>query len=294
MKFLLIVMFLIPHSYAWDFNAKTGFQKSTTDNVNLSNTTIIAESFNTIDGYLQAKNDEFKFKLKAKQEKYATQIANDNYLVDLSMQYKHSKKDDYTIDVFKQVYNGASIVSTDTTSDNKGGKISATFTMEFTPEISGYITPTLISKKYPKIANRTDKVSSIALGIENNISSNLMINPELAIQKINSGDSYYSNSSYGPLLFISYDLNDNWNFVVDTSYAITDYNNRTVTLTGAKGKKTIEDEKQKLFNITPAITYSFEKYVSLIAKYSVDNNSSNNTTAAYSAKVTSLNIGIKF
>lgn len=281
------------NAIAWDFTAKGDFQRYNTSNVNLTNTAPISDTVNAVSGYLQTKNEKYRIKLRGKKEQYANQVANDNYFVDLSLQYKHSKINDYTISIFKQVYNGASIVSTDTTSDNTGAKISATFSKEFGPETSGYITPTFGSKTYPKIANRTDKIYSGAIGLEHNFSSTFMINPELDLQKNNSSDGYYENSSWGPLLSLSYTPDDNWEFFADASYVVTEYQGRTVTTTAPRGRSGVEYESQKLTTTDVGMAYNFAQYIGLQVKYMRESNTSNSTTTAYKANVTSFNISLK-
>jgi hypothetical protein len=138
--FVLNTLFcFISQAHAWDFGLKADAQQAYTDNVNLTGTNPISDSYSTFGGYLQAKDEAFKIKLKAKAEKYKLQKENDNYSFDLSLQYKHTKTNDYTFALFKQVYNGTPLVTTDTTSDNSGGRLSTTISTEFDKETSGYL-----------------------------------------------------------------------------------------------------------------------------------------------------------
>ena len=123
-KFVLTALLLSSSlAHAWDFGLKADAQHASTNNVNLTNTAPIKDSYNTLSGYVQTKDDEFRFRLKGKYEKYQKQTENNNYVFDLSLQYKRTKTNEFTLSLFKQTYNGTPQVVTDTTSDNKGGKI---------------------------------------------------------------------------------------------------------------------------------------------------------------------------
>lgn len=294
-KITLILIFTSFNLNAWDFIAKGNIQQSRTSNVNNTNTGAIPDKYTALDGYLQEKNDQFKIKLKGKREQYQNQTANNNYSVDLSLQYKHSKSDDYTVGIFKQVYNGANIVSTDTTSDNNGGRISATFTKEFNSDTSLYLSPTFTSKKYPKISGRNDNIINGSIGIEYYFSPTFMINPEFDVQNNSSSDSYYGNSSLGPTLSFSFTPNDNWEFFADASYTATVYRGRRLTQQQPVNPRTRPVyEKQNLTSSDIGVTCNLIKFFSVTAKYAMENNTSNNSTSAYKANVGSVGIGLKF
>ncbi len=280
-------------AHAWDFGLKGDATRTTTDNVNLTNTAPINDSYNTLGGYLQLKNESLKFKLKGKVEKYKKQNENDNYSADLSMQYKYSKTNDFTFSAFKQVYNGTPAVITDTTSDNSGARIAATLGTEFNKDSTGYISLNGTVKKYSKIAGRTDKIVTAAFGLENYFTPSFMVNPELNIQNNNSADSYYSNLSYGPMLYFSFTPNDSWEFFVDGSYSYTSYSGRTVTTT-VKNRKVVNKEYQELKSADIGMIFTIAKNLTLQAKYTNGKNNSNNTTAAYKADALSMGLGFKF
>lgn len=295
MKKILTSMALLSistSSYSWDFGIKADAQRSSTNNVNLAETSPLSDSYSTFGGYLQAKNETFKIKLRGKREQYNSQVANDNYSTDLSMQYKHSKNDDYTFGVFKQVYDGATIISTDTTSDNSGGRLSATFSKDYDQDISGYFTINGNQKKYPKIPGRTDKIIGGAFGIEYYFSSYFMINPELNLQKNNSAVSYYSNLSFGPTLLINLTPDDHWEFFVDGSYSRINYSRRTVAII-INSETQNQNETQSLISINVGTVYKLTKIVSIQAQYSTGKNSSNNQVSAYKADVLSFGLSLK-
>jgi hypothetical protein len=209
------LLFFSLNLYAWDFGIKADMKRANTDNVDLSNSDPVSDTYDTYGGYVQAKDNIFKIKLKAKAEKYKLRTANDNYTLDLSLQYKHTKNNDYTFAVFKQTYNGIPATSTDTASDNNGGRFSATFSNDFDKETSAYFILNGTLRKYSKIANRNDKIIGASVGLENYMMPDLLINPELLAATNNSTDTYYKNYFYGPSLLISYTPNDNWEIYLD-------------------------------------------------------------------------------
>lgn len=290
--------------YAWDFSLKADAQKEHTDNVNFTSTNPIADNITSYGGYLQTKNDTFKIKLKGKVEKYQNQNVNDNYATDLSLQYKRTKDNSFTFSVFKQVYNGVSLLNTDTTSDNSGGRLSTTITKQFDKDTSGYITLTGTYKKYPKIIGRTDKIAEGTFGLEHYFNNTFMINPELNLQSDKSADAYYSNFSYGPSIFVDITPNDTWEIFFDASYSYTRYSGRPVTIT-VNRRTTTEDEHQTLVSYDAGLIFNLTKALSLQAKYQTGKNTSNNngtnragttatTSPVYKVNVTSFNIACKF
>lgn len=281
------------NSYAWDFSIKGDAQRASTDNVNLASTAQVSDSYTTFSGYLQAKNENYKFKLKGKTDKYTQQKENDNYSTDLSLQYKHSKNDSYTVGVFKQVYNGTPVLVTDTTSDNDGARFSSNFSKDYDKNSSGYFSLSGTYKRYTKITNRTDTILGAALGFEHYFTSTFMANPEFNIQNNSSKDAYYKNFSYGPSLLLDWTPNDFWEIYASASYAYTNYSGRYVN-TVVRGRTTSSKEYQELTSTDAGIVYTFENNISLQLKYSIAKNSSNNTTSSYKANVLSYNIGLKF
>lgn len=279
---------------SWDFSLKGDAQKAFTDNVNLTNTAPISDNYAILGGYLQAKNETWKLKLKVKMEKYTAQTENDNYVTDLSLQYKKSKNQDFTFAVFKQVYNGTPLVSTDTTSDNSGLRLAANFTHDFNKSTQGYFALSATLKNYAKIEGRKDKILSAAVGLEHSFAKSFLIAPELSFQKNVSADDYYSSTSYGPNLLLSYSPDDSWEYFIDGNYSHTNYTGRTVTRTIRPNKTVTEKEYQELFNTDAGVIFSFLQYASLTAKYTHSKNTSNNSTSAYSANIAYLGLGLKF
>lgn len=287
------LLFAAQNIYAWDFSLKGDFQKAFTDNVNLTNTDPIKDNFSILSGYLQTKNESWKLKLKGKVEKYSKQNENDNYVTDLSLQYKRTKNNDYTFAVFKQVYNGTPLVSTDTTSDNSGVRLNANFTHDFKKNTQGYFTAAGTLKNYSKIVGRKDKILVLALGVEHSFDRTLLIAPELSFQHNGSTDSYYSNNSFGPNLLLSYTPDESWELFADGNYSHTTYSGRTVSKV-VRNKTLTEKEYQELFTADVGAIYSFPMYTSITAKYSNSHNTSNNTTSAYKASIFYLGLGVKF
>lgn len=288
-KLSLIIFFIFSYnSYCWDFGGKLDTQITNTDNANLSETSPVKDNLTMFRGYLQVKNEKYKIKLKAKNEKYNSQNANDNYLADLSLQYRHSDNDDYTFGVFKQAYNGSSIVSTDTTSDNAGFRLGADFSKSYKDDNSGYLSFKASQKKYSRITGRTDRIFSGAVGVEHYLFSNLMINPDFSVLKNNSTLSYYRNLSFGPYLLISFNPYDSWEIFADGSYTKTNYSGRTIP------NDPSINETQSLVIFDIGTVYKMTKKLSLQVTYSTAKNSSNNPITAYKNNTVALGITLKF
>lgn len=285
--FFLVLLSMGPNSYCWDIGAKIDAQRSSTSNVNLSDTLPIKDSYTTLKGYLQAKNEFFKIKLRARNEKYQFQNANDNYFADLGVQYKRSPDDDYTLGVFKQGYNGASIVSTDTTSDNTGARFSADFSRDYGNDNSAYLSIKGSQKKYSKISGRTDKIIGANLGIEHYFSTQFMVNADFTLQKNQSTYSYYRNLTYVPNLLISYSPHDYWEFFADGSYAQINYSGREVVVNGITQNV---NETQSLVTFDIGTIYKITKNVSLQIDYTIGKNTSNNPISTYKTDI--LNFGV--
>ena len=295
MKKLFILSSLIYFSVqaqAWDSSFKADAQSSSTNNVNLTNSNPISDSYTTYGGYIQTKDDIYKLKLKGKIEHYKLQKENDNYSYDLSMQYKRTKNNDYTFSLFKQVYTGTPLVSTDTTSDNNGGRLSTTLSKDYDKENSLYLILNGTYKKYPKILNRNDKILGASFGLEHYVTSNFLVNPELLMANNASTDPYYKNNFYGPSILVSFTPNDNWEIFIDGSYSHTTYSGRIVS-TVVKKRTVSDSEYQNLKSADIGTIYTIANKFPLQIKYSTNNNSSNNSTSAYNAEILSFGIGMK-
>jgi len=291
---LLTGLLSLTSAHAWDFSLKGDVQKAFTNNVNLTNTDPITDNYSILSGYLQAKSEEWKLKLKGRMEKYSNQTENDNYTTDLSLQYKASKSSDYTVGVYKQVYNGTPAVSTDTTSDNSGLRMAANFTHDFVKSKTlGYFSVSGNFRNYSKIEGRKDKILGLSLGLEQTIAKNFLLVPDLTFQHNSSADAYYSNNSLGPSLLLSYTPDDTWEIFGDISYARTTYSGRTVSKI-VRNKTVTEKEYQELTTTDVGFIYSFPQYFSLTGKYTISTNSSNNSSSAYKANIAYLGVGLKF
>ncbi len=297
MKKILILNALIcfaPASHAWDFSAKADAQQASINNVNLTNTNPESDTYSILNGYVQTKDDTFKIKLKGRTEKYKTHSENDNYSVDLSLQYKRTKTNEYTFALFKQVYYGTPLVSTDTSSDNSGGRLSTTFSKDFDKDTSGYIVLNGSYKKYSQVANRNDKTLGGSVGLEHYFNSTLLINPELLAASNISTDSYYQNTYYGASLYLSYTPTETLEIFVDGSYTHTSYSDRTITTILRNNRTSSEKEYQNLSGAGIGVIYTIANMVPVQVKYSTSTNSSNNSISAYKAEILSFGIGFKF
>lgn len=278
---------------AWETSAKVNVQQASTNNVNLTNTDPSSDSYSILNGYVQTKDDTYKLKLKARTEKYKTHTENDNYTFDLSLQYKRSKTNDYTLALFKQVYNGVPLVTTDTSSDNSGARLSTTFSKEFDKDTLGYLGLNGTYRQYSKIDQRTDKTFDGSLGLEHYYTPDFSVSPELFVGANTSTDAYYQNTFYGASFLVSYVPTESWEFFVDGSYSHTNYSDRTVSTT-VRNRSASEEEYQNLASAGIGATYTIANIIPIQARYSTSTNSSNNSTSAYKAEVISLSIGFNF
>ncbi len=294
MKFISFFSLIFINStlYAWDTTFKADLQRSSTDNANLTSSSPIADTYYTLGGTVQTKNDEFKLKAKFKKDQYTKEKTNDSTTTDISLQYKYNKAYEYTLSVSKQVYNYVPITTNDTTSDNTGAKFGFNYNKSFDKDSSGYFDGSFASKKYPNIINRTDKIVNLLCGFEHYFSESTMAVPEINLQKNTSTNNYYSNFVFGPSLLFSYTKNDRWEFFGDANYARTTYSGRTVS-TIIRGRTSTQKEYQNLVGFNIGAIYSFKKYVTLQGKLATENNSSNNASSGYKSNILSLNLGFK-
>lgn len=295
MKFILafIVFSVSTNTFAWEYSFKGDVLRSFTDNVNLTSAEEITDAYTTIGAYVQTKNETYKIKLRGRLDKYQKQIENDNYATDLSFQYKRTNNNVFTASIFNQVYYGIPVVSTDTTSDNRGARLSSSFSHNFNNATNGYVSLTGTYRKYTKISGRNDKILNAVLGVEHYISENFLISPEFNLQKNISSQAYYSNNSYGPAVLISYNPNDDWELYLNGSYSYSKYNDRSVSSV-VRRSTVYETEYQKFFSVDLGADYTCTKNLSLGAKYSNGSNSSNNELQAYQAHIFSLGLSLKF
>lgn len=291
-RYIIFAIAACTNAVAWDQSARLDLQRSQTNNVNLTDIGTVSDSYNSLGAYIQTHNDQYKFKLKGRLEKYVQQAENDNYSIDLSAQYKLTKLNNFTTNIFKQTFNGTPLVSTDTTSDNQGFKLSANFNHSFTQDTNGYLFLAGTAKKYTKIDNRSDKILNIAVGLEHYFTENFMISPEFSIQSTSSSDSYYSNKSLSPAVFLSYNLTEQWELFLSTNFSRTLYSDRSVA-TISRRRINYEDEYQKLWSTDIGAEYMWTENFSLMGRISTVSNTSNNPLQEYKARILTLGLSIK-
>jgi hypothetical protein len=294
-KFLPFLMLLSAMGHAATFSFKTDFNRSTTDNVNSSNTTLVKDTYSTLGFTLQAKTEDlqYKYKLKFKTEKYQETTANNNNTISGGITYKPSKIREYTLDAYKQTYTTTPTLVSDVTSDNTGIKLGATLSHEFSKDKTGYTAFSGNFKKYTNIPGRQDSIFDLTLGYENYINSNFLVVPELLAEYNKSTDSYYANFNLGPSLSTSFNATDELEFFVNLLLTYTSYSGRTFTETKNNRTLTVK-EHQSLFSSEIGAIYTFFDKIPVTAKYSTTRNSSNNSASAYKSKVFSFNIGLRF
>lgn len=278
-------------AYSWDFGFKGSGQYSSSDNVNLSQTKI-SDTYRTLDLAAQVKNEKFKFKLKGKVEKYKNETANDFYNTDFNIQYKRTKLNDYNLGVFKLVYNNIPAISSDTSSNNSGARLSTNFNQVYSKKASSFVSFTGTYKNYP-ILSRKDKILTALVGYEYVVKKILTIAPDFTYTINSSNQVYYKNISYGPSLYLGLIPDDFWEHFISIAYAYTKYSGRTVSET-VSGKVVQNQEHQKLITLEIGTLYNLTENLTLQAKYSTNKNTSNNSQSAYIAHLISASIGFRY
>jgi hypothetical protein len=277
---------------AWTFGFKGGAQYSNTDNVNASSTDRINDSFNDFDLMAQAKTDAVKIKIKGKVEKYTKETANDFYSSEGSLQYKPTKANDYNISVYKLVYNNTPAISSDTSSDNQGAKISTNFNNTYDQKTSSVVSFVAAYKNYPILGRKDNNVSGL-FGLEYLSKVNLTISPDFSINLNSSNQDYYKNYAYGPSLYLSYTPSDKWEYFSSMSYTYTKYIEREV-ITTLRGKTVRNKEFQSFLNLELGGSYYLTDIVTLQAKFAANKNTSNNSASAYKSNVITAGISLRY
>jgi hypothetical protein len=292
-QFFGLLILLSFNVSAWDFTFKTDFSRSSTNNVNSANSNLVSDTYSDLTGAIQAKNEFHKIKIKLKMEKFQTYSDNDFLALNLGYTYFASKSHDYYFEVFNQKYHNVSVSNSDTASDNRGIKVSTTFSDSISKDENSYLTLMGTYKEYTKIASRKDSIIDSTFGYEKYVTSTFSLNPELNLEYNNSKDSYYSNFNIGPSIYLNFNPNDNLEFSVSGNLIYTAYSHRTFQQTNNARTLNIK-ENQSLFSNDFSVTYTFFDKLPVQLKYSTVKNSSNNSASAYATHVTAVNFGFKF
>lgn len=297
MKFsLLISIVFCSNLYAMDVTMKGDYYQTHTDNVNSSNSSITSDTYTDYVATLQFKNPTHKLKFKAKVEKYETTTSNNSNYFNIGYGYKTDSKDDFTLEAFKQKYSVTPSISTDTSSDNTGGKIGYTFNKSFDKDRSGYISLLGTYKNYTKISSRKDSIVDLNMGYENYLTKDFSMTAEMNLEYNKSKDSYYTNFNLGPALYLNYSLTPNFELFANALLTYTSYNSRTFQTT-VRNRTVNNKEHQTLSTLEIGALYTFFNHIVLQAKYTSNNNTTNNTTSsssAYKSHLFMMNVGLRF
>jgi hypothetical protein len=277
---------------AWDFGLKGNYQFSRTDNVNSTATAKIKDKFTTANLAAQVKNKKIKLRIKGKLEKYKKQTDNDYYSADVNLQYKFTKDLDFNLGAFKLVYNNIPAISSDTSSNNSGARLSVNYNIQHDNQNSTLLSLTATQKNYPVLV-RKDKIVTALIGFEYLPNEMFTVSPDFSLNSNSSDDDYYKNYSYGPSLYLGFIPSDSWEFSLNLSYTHTKYSGRPITST-VKGRAVNVDEYQGLVTTEVGTIYNLTQNLSLQGKYSTSKNNSNNSSSAYVTNLFSGNIGFRF
>jgi hypothetical protein len=288
--FLCLGLIFNAQATTWVF--KTEYAQNNTDNVNSSATTKVKDTYSDLIFNLQAKGQEWKWRLKYKMEKYKETTTNNSNYVSTGIVNKPNKNREYTFDVYRLKYTTTPTVVTDVTSDNQGFKLGATFSKDFTKDENGYFSMLFNQKKYTNIANRTDSILDATFGYENNVNNSFVVTPELNLEYNNSKDSYYSNFNIGPSLSLLFNASEAFELFANASLTHTIYSQRTFQQT-THNRTTNVKEHQSLTVMEAGATYTLFGKLPITAKYTSNRNSSNNSASAYQSKVFGISLGLK-
>lgn len=291
---LIILLLLASDLYAWDYNLYTLFQHSTSNNFYQSTQAVENDVYNTFSGTVQMSNRRNIVYAQYNMQKYSNITANDNYTTNLNWTYHQTKKQDYTLGVFKQVYLQTPTNVTDTSSSNMGAKFITTWNKNFSNTQSGYLSLGIIYTDYYDNAARKDQSIDLSMGLQTYLGQYFTLTPSFSTNFLKSKDPYYEYFSIGPALYFSYYTNDKIVLYASGSYIYTSYAKRTFTLTSISGKDVTTSEKQTLVITDIGTIYSVTKNIPLQFTYSNTKNSSNYSYRDYTLSTFSMSIGANF
>lgn len=293
-KLLFILLLSASDLYAWDYNLYTLFQHSTSHNFYQSTNAYENDVYNTISGTAQISNRRHIIYAQYTMQKYTNITANDNYLTNLNWTYHQTKKHDYTLGIFKQVYLQTPTNVTDTSSSNMGAKVVSTWNKNFSNTQSGYLSLGFIYTDYYQNAARKDQTIDFSMGLQTYLGQHFTVTPSFTTNFLKSKEPYYGYFSIGPAIYFSYYPNNKLVLYTSGSYLYTSYANRTFTLTSLSGKVVTSSEKQTLVITDIGAIYNITKNVPLQVSYSNTKNSSNYSYRDYKLAILNMSIGANF
>lgn len=293
----LLSCFVLFHSnvFAWDYSIKGDFSQKHTDNVNSSNTSLVADNIKDFSAYGQVKDKDDRFRIKGRATRYDKTTENNSNYFEGSYQrrFDDNLEDTFTLKVFSEKYTQTPTISTDTTADNKGYEVQIYFSKEIEKDFSFNSTYSINLKDYTNSATRKDTRYEALLGFEKIFKSAYTFAPDINIAYNNSKESYYGYYLYGFSLFASAELTENIELFSTYSYSKTFYKDRTFSST-VLGRASTQKENQTAKTFEIGISYYVTNWLTLDAKISNSTTTSNNTSNSYKSKDYEFGFGLKY
>jgi hypothetical protein len=253
------------------------------------------DAYSTISATAQMSNERNTVSASYYSQNYTNIVANNNNTISLNWTYHQTKKHDYTLIFFKQVYPKTPSNLTDTSSSNQGFKFVSSWYKTFSNTQSGYLNLAFsYLNYYTSNTGRKDETLDISSGLQTYLGKFFTFTPSFSTNYLKSNDSYYEYYSLGPAIYFSYYPTEKLVFYTSDSYLFTGYSKRIFTLTSITGKAVNATEKQTLVIIDFGIIYNLTKNIPFQVIYSTTRNSSNYAYRDYKLSITSASISFNF
>jgi len=273
------------------YQLKANFLRQSNNNINSTEIDPVKDYFNEFNASLQRKSDSMRLRLKFKGQQYKQMTSNSNTNIEFQTAYKTKSKNDYSIAINKQTYNGTSTnTADDTSSDNFGIKANATYNYDLKNEQAYYIGLGASFKNYSK-QSRKDKGLEFSAGYEKTISDKWLVLLDFIWGKNLSSSDYYKNMNLLPMFNLIYMLNENVEFSLGTILNHTRYDKRYASLNATQNLNILE--KSTLMTLELGTNITLSNMILLQIKIASNRNSSNSYNASYKSQVFSLGLGLK-
>ncbi len=293
-KAFCLLLFIPSTVLAWDFSTRFDASSTSTSNVTSSNTNEQKDSYTTFSAYAQTKEEPHRFRLKVKSNRYKKYDENDSNFFELSYQFKPEKHEEYIVSAFQEKYVKTPSISTDTSSSNRGARLQANFSKDLRKTTLGYINTSLSYKKYTELSPvRTDFRPEVIMGLEENLSKDLVFIPELSLGANRSKDNDYSTLFYGPSAILTWSPSDYLELFTSASYLKTRYSNRVYSYQRLVRTYSEKEEQSLTSYEVGGLVTLFEKLV-ISAKYISYNNQSNDPSNTYKSNDVLFGIGFRY
>jgi hypothetical protein len=293
--FLTQLIITSPSLLAWDLSFKGDLSRKSTDNVNATNTQLKSDTIKIFSAYLQSRDENDRFRLKFKANRYTSVRENNSNTVEASYQRKFSSdlSDNFQFKLFKEKYLMTPTLSGDTSSDNQGLEFQVYFAkpMEKSLTLSG--TYIFNYKDYTNSLNRKDYNFEAVFGVEKIIKNIITFSPDVALTYNNSKESYYSTFSIAGNLYVSIELHENFELYSSYNYNKTNYLDRTFIVI-SRGRSTNEKEEVTSNTLETGFNFYATEWLTLDGKCSLIKYVSNNSTNSYEAREWAVGLSLKF